>query len=81
MQNFIPGRPQRLSALLKVDHFMSIAAAQNPGMLSYTARHLVRACAISGDEDNCWYEGYLTARFRLAIYAENSSPTWRQNFL
>ena len=61
---FIPGRPQRLSALLKVVHFMSIAAAQNPGMLSYTAKHLVRACAIGGDD-----EEYLTARFRLAIYA------------
>ena len=90
MQNFIHRRPQRLSVLLKVVHFMSIAAAQNPGMLSYTAKHLVRACAIGGDEDNCWYEEWLTTRFRLAIYAstkvfsgqhEDSSPMWRQNFL
>jgi hypothetical protein len=69
MQNFIHGGPQRLRALLKVVHFISIAAAQNPGMLSYTAKHLVRACAIGGGEGDCWYEEGLTTRFRLAIYA------------
>jgi hypothetical protein len=90
MQNFIHGRPQRLSVLLKIVHFMSIAAAQNLGVLSYTAKHLVRACAIGGDEDICWHEEWLTTWFRLAIYAstqvfsgqhEDSSTMWRQNFL
>jgi hypothetical protein len=90
MQNFIHGRPQRLSTLLKVVHFMSIAAAQNPGMVSYTAKHLARACAMDGGEGDCWYGEGLTTRFRLAIYAstkvfsgqhEDSSPMWGQTFL